>query len=144
MEEKILETNSPEETFALGRKIGENAREGSVFCLSGDLGAGKTVFTQGLAAGLGVSEPVSSPTFTILQVYEGGRCPLYHFDVYRIGDISEMEEIGCEDCFYGDGISLVEWGDLIEEILPEHCVRITMLRDPQKGCDYRKIMIEDT
>ena len=144
MEEKILETNSPEETFALGRKIGENAREGSLFCLSGDLGAGKTVFTQGLAAGLGVSEPVSSPTFTILQVYEGGRCPLYHFDVYRIGDISEIEEIGCEDCFYGDGISLVEWGDLIEAILPEHCVRITMLRDPQKGCDYRKIMIEDT
>lgn len=143
MQEKILQTHSPQETFALGQKIGENAQAGSVFCLTGDLGAGKTVFTQGLAAGLGVMEPVNSPTFTILQVYEGGRCPLYHFDAYRIGDVSEMEEIGCEDCFYGEGISLVEWGDLIEEILPEHFVRITMLRDPEKGADYRKIIIKD-
>ena len=120
MEEKILETNSPEETFALGRKIGENAREGSVFCLSGDLGAGKTVFTQGLAAGLGVSEPVSSPTFTILQVYEGGRCPLYHFDVYRIGDGEEMYELGYEEYFFGEGVCLIEWASRIQEILPDH------------------------
>ncbi len=142
MEEKIIETNSPEETFALARKMGEQAVQGEVYVLTGDLGAGKTVFTQGFAAGLAVTEPVNSPTFTILQVYEGGRCPLYHFDVYRIGDISEMEEIGYEDCFYGDGISLVEWGDLIEEILPEYYVKVTILREPEKGFDHRKIKIQ--
>lgn len=100
----LTETYSPKETYELGRKIGEQAERGAVFALSGDLGAGKTVFTKGLASGLGVTEHVSSPTFTILQVYEGGRCPFYHFDVYRIGDISEMDEIGYEDCFYGDEI----------------------------------------
>lgn len=142
MEEKITETHSPEETFALARGIGEKAKQGEVFVLTGDLGAGKTVFTQGFAAGLAVTEPVNSPTFTILQIYEGGRCPLYHFDVYRIGDISEMEEIGYEDCFYGEGVSLVEWGDLIEEILPEQYTKVTILRDAEKGFDYRKIKIE--
>ena len=140
---KIRETNSPEETFALAREMGEQAKIGEVFVLTGDLGAGKTVFTQGFAAGLAITEPVNSPTFTILQIYEGGRCPLYHFDVYRIGDVSEMEEIGYEDCFYGDGISLVEWGDLIEEILPENYVKVTILRDPKKDFDYRKIEIEE-
>lgn len=142
MEEKITETYSPEETFALARGIGEKAQQGEVFVLTGDLGAGKTVFTQGFAAGLAITEPVNSPTFTILQIYEGGRCPLYHFDVYRIGDISEMEEIGYEDCFYGEGVSLVEWGDLIEEILPEQYTKVTILRDAEKGFDYRKIKIE--
>lgn len=142
MEEQIRETYSPEETFALAREIGEQAGQGEVFVLTGDLGAGKTVFTQGFAAGLSITEPVNSPTFTILQVYEGGRCPLYHFDVYRIGDVSEMDEIGYEDCFYGDGISLIEWGELIEEILPENYVKVTILRNPERGFDYRKIKIE--
>lgn len=142
MEEKIIETHSPEETFSFARRIGEKAQQGEVFVLTGDLGAGKTVFTQGFAAGLAITEPVNSPTFTILQIYEGGRCPLYHFDVYRIGDISEMEEIGYEDCFYGEGISLIEWGNLIEEILPEQYTKVTILRDAEKGFDYRKIKIE--
>lgn len=142
MEEKIIETHSPEETFFFARRIGEKAQQGEVFVLTGDLGAGKTVFTQGFAAGLAITEPVNSPTFTILQIYEGGRCPLYHFDVYRIGDICEMEEIGYEDCFYGEGVSLIEWGDLIEEILPEQYTKVTILRDAEKGFDYRKIKIE--
>ena len=114
-----------------------------MYTLIGDLGVGKTVFTQGLAAGLGITEPVNSPTFTILQSYEEGRLPFYHFDVYRIGDISEMDEIGYEDCFYGDGVSLIEWADLIREILPDHYTQITILKDLEKGFDYRKILIEE-
>ena len=132
-----------EDTYALGKKIGEEARPGEVYTLIGDLGVGKTVFTQGLAAGLGITEPVNSPTFTILQSYEEGRLPFYHFDVYRIGDISEMDEIGYEDCFYGDGVSLIEWADLIREILPDHYTQITILKDLEKGFDYRKILIEE-
>lgn len=143
MEDKLIETNSPEETFELGRQIGQEAEAGTVFTLIGDLGTGKTVFTQGLAQGLGITEPVNSPTFTILQVYEEGRCPFYHFDVYRIGDISEMDEIGYEDCFYGDGVCLIEWADLIEEILPEHFTEITISKDLKKGFDYRKIQIKE-
>lgn len=143
MEDKLFETNSPEETFELGRQIGQEAAAGTVFTLIGDLGTGKTVFTQGLAQGLGITELVNSPTFTILQVYEEGRCPFYHFDVYRIGDISEMDEIGYEDCFYGDGVCLIEWADLIEEILPEHFTEITISKDLKKGFDYRKIQIKE-
>lgn len=141
MEEIVVESFCTEDTFALGRRMGEEAKAGEVFTLVGDLGVGKTVFTQGMAAGLGIAEPVSSPTFTILQVYEEGRCPFYHFDVYRIGDLSEMDEIGYEDCFYGDGISLIEWADLIEEILPEHYTQITISKDLEKGFDYRKIIV---
>lgn len=140
---KDMESFKPEDTFELGRKIGEAAKPGDVFTLIGDLGVGKTVFTQGLAKGLGITEPVNSPTFTILQVYEEGRLPFYHFDVYRIGDISEMDEIGYEDCFYGDGVCLIEWADLIEDILPEKYRKITILKDLNKGFDYRKILIED-
>ena len=139
----IYETNSPEETFALAKRLGEQAKPGTVYTLTGDLGVGKTVFAQGLARGLGIEEAINSPTFTIVQVYDEGRLPFYHFDVYRIGDISEMDEIGYEDCFYGDGVSLIEWADLIEEILPEKYRRITILKDLDKGFDYRKILIED-
>ena len=136
-------SNSPQETFALGKRLGEQAKPGEVYCLDGDLGVGKTIFTQGFVAGLGIDEPVNSPTFTILQSYEEGRLPFYHFDVYRIGDISEMDEIGYEDCFYGDGVSLIEWADLIREILPDHYTQITILKDLEKGFDYRKILIEE-
>ena len=139
---KII-SKSPEDTFALGKQIGESVAPGSVLTLVGDLGVGKTVFTQGLAEGLGISDAVNSPTFTILQSYEEGRLPFYHFDVYRIGDISEMDEIGYEDCFYGDGVSLIEWADLIREILPDHYTQITILKDLEKGFDYRKILIEE-
>lgn len=141
--EKVIETYSAQETFEIGKRIGKNAGSGQVYALIGDLGVGKTVFTQGLAEGLGIAEPVNSPTFTILQVYEEGRLPFYHFDVYRIGDVEEMEEIGYEDCFYGNGVSLVEWADLIEEILPSERIRITMEKDLEKGLDYRRIKIED-
>lgn len=143
METRTIETNSPEETFALGRQIGEQAKPGEVYTLIGDLGVGKTVFTQGLAAGLGIQDAVNSPTFTIVQVYEDGRIPFYHFDVYRIGDVEEMDEVGYEDYVYGEGVSLIEWADLIEEILPEHYRRITIEKNPEKGFDYRKITIEE-
>ena len=138
----IIETRSAEETFALGKKIGEQARPGDVYTLVGDLGVGKTVFTQGLAEGLEITEPISSPTFTIVQVYEEGRLPFYHFDVYRIGDVEEMDEIGFEDYIYGEGVSLIEWSNLIEEILPEKKVKITIDKDLEQGFDYRRIMIE--
>lgn len=111
--------------------------------MTGDLGTGKTVFSQGVAAGLGIKEAVNSPTFTILQIYEEGRLPFYHFDVYRIGDPQEMEEIGYEDYFYSGGVCLIEWADLIRELLPEKYIRITLLKDLEKGFDYRKIVIED-
>ncbi len=138
----VTETFSPEETFALGEKIGREALPGSIYTLSGDLGVGKTVFTQGVAKGLGIDEPVSSPTFTIVQIYEEGRLPFYHFDVYRIGDVSEMDEIGYEDCFYGQGVCMIEWAELVEEILPEHCTKILIEKDMEKGFDYRRITIE--
>ena len=120
----VIETWSPKETYALGEKIGREALPGQVYTLNGDLGVGKTVFTQGVAAGLGIQEPVNSPTFTIVQVYEEGRMPFYHFDVYRIGDVEEMEEIGYQDYFYGEGLCMIEWAQLIEEIIPENARHI--------------------
>ena len=138
-----IETFTPEETFELGESLGKNAQPGEVYCLNGDLGVGKTVFTQGFAKGLGIEGPVSSPTFTIVQQYDDGRLPLYYFDVYRIGDISEMDEIGYEDCFYGEGVSLIEWSNLIEEILPEQLTQIRIEKDLEKGFDYRKITVEE-
>lgn len=140
----VYETWKPEETYELGKKMGENAAPGQVICLNGDLGVGKTVFTQGFACGLGIEGPVNSPTFTIVQQYDDGRLPLYHFDVYRIGDISEMDEIGYEDCFYGEGVCLIEWSGLIEEILPEHVTEVTIEKDLEKGFDYRRIRVEET
>lgn len=138
----IKESFSAEDTFAFGKKIGEEAKPGQVYTLIGDLGVGKTVFTQGVAAGLGITEPVNSPTFTILQVYEEGRMPFYHFDVYRIGDVEEMEEIGYEDCFYGEGLCLIEWANLIEEILPASYIEVKIEKDLEKGFDYRKITVQ--
>ena len=139
----VIETRSPEETFRLGEELGRKAVPGQVFTLTGDLGVGKTVFTQGLAKGLGIEEAVNSPTFTIVQVYEEGRLPFYHFDVYRIGDVEEMEEVGFEDYVMGDGVSLIEWADLIEEILPEKRTRILIEKDLEQGFDYRKITDEE-
>ena len=137
----VFESNSEKDTFDMGRQIGEKALPGDVYTLVGDLGVGKTVFTKGLAKGLGIEEPVSSPTFTIVQIYEEGRMPLYHFHVYRIGDLEEMDEIGYEDYFYGDGVCLIEWADLIREILPEHYKEIRIGKDLDKGFDYRRISI---
>ena len=140
---RVIETYTPEETFSFGQALAKEAEPGQVFTLIGDLGVGKTVFTQGMAAGLGIDEPVNSPTFTIVQIYEEGHIPFYHFDVYRIGDVEEMYEIGFEDYFYGEGVCLIEWANLIEEILPSHYCRITIEKDLQKGFDYRKITVED-
>ena len=139
----VWDSFSQEETFAIGEKIGREAKPGEVYTLIGDLGVGKTVFTQGVAKGLGITEHVNSPTFTIVQIYEDGRLPFYHFDVYRIGDVEEMEEIGYQDCFYGDGICLIEWANLIEEILPDHYRQITIEKDLEKGFDYRKITLQE-
>lgn len=139
----IIESFSPEQTFQVGVKLSENARPGQVFTLTGDLGVGKTVFTQGFARGLGIDEPVNSPTFTIVQEYESGRMPFYHFDVYRIGDVEEMDEIGFEDYVYGEGVSLIEWANLIEEILPQERTEIVIEKDLEKGFDYRKITINE-
>lgn len=138
----ICETYGAEETFALGRRIGETLLPGTIIALEGDLGVGKTVFTQGVARGLGISEAVSSPTFTIVQIYEGGRLPFYHFDVYRISDVEEMEEIGYEDCFYAEGVCLVEWANLIQELIPADRCLVRIEKDLQKGFDYRRITVE--
>lgn len=138
----IIESYKMEDTFILGKELGEKAKGGDVYCLLGDLGTGKTVFTQGFAVGLDIKETVNSPTFTIVQVYEEGRLPFYHFDVYRIEDIDEMDEIGYEDYFYGDGVCLIEWSNLIEELLPKNRKVITIEKELKKGYDYRKITIE--
>ena len=138
----IIETNSERETYELGVRMGRDAAAGQVYILIGDLGVGKTVFTKGLADGLGIGEQVSSPTFTIVQVYEEGRMPFYHFDVYRIADLQEMEEIGYEEYFYGSGVALVEWADLITELMPLSYQKITIEKDLEKGFDYRRILVE--
>ena len=138
----ILESGSWEDTFLIGEAAGRLAQPGQIYTLDGDLGAGKTVFAKGVAAGLGITEPVSSPTFTILQQYDGGRMPLYHFDVYRIEEPEEMEEIGYEDCFYGDGICLVEWADQIRELIPDSAVRVRIERVPEEGEWFRRITLE--
>ena len=139
----IFETNSEKETWELGNRLAKEAVPGQVYALIGDLGVGKTIFTKGMAAGLGIEEPVNSPTFTIVQVYDEGRLPLYHFDVYRIGDIEEMDEVGFEEYVMGDGVSLIEWANLIEEILPENRTEVIIEKDLEKGFDYRKIIINE-
>lgn len=140
---KVIESYSAQETTELGKKLGQQAKPGEVYTLVGDLGVGKTVLTQGIAEGLGITEAICSPTFTIVQVYEEGRMPFYHFDVYRIGDIEEMDEIGYEDYFYGEGLTMIEWANLIEEILPAKRKEITIEKDLEKGFDFRKITITE-
>lgn len=137
------ESHSQKDTYQLGYQLGKVATPGQVISLNGDLGVGKTVFTQGFAAGLGIKEPISSPTFTIVQIYEEGRIPLYHFDVYRISDIDEMDEIGYEDYFYGDGVCLIEWAQLIEDLLPKGITAVRIEKDLNKGFDYRAITVEE-
>ena len=139
----IWQSNSEKETFAVAEEIARQASPGDIYLLEGDLGVGKTVFAKGFAHGLGITEPVTSPTFTIVQEYHEGRLPLYHFDVYRIGDISEMDEVGYEDCFYGEGVTLIEWSNMIGEILPDHVKTVTIEKNLKKGFDYRKITVEE-
>lgn len=139
----VYETFSDKETFELGKRVGKNARPGDIVCLSGDLGVGKTVFSKGVAAGLGITENICSPTFTIVLEYRQGRIPLYHFDVYRIEDLSEMDDIGYEEYFFGDGLCIVEWGRMIEELLPHNTTYIDIAKDSARGFDYRQITISD-
>ena len=141
--EKIYYLKNVEDTECLGKELADQMKPGDVYALIGDLGTGKTTLTKSIARGLGITSHITSPTFTIVQEYEEGRLPLYHFDVYRIGNISEMDEIGYEDCFYGDGVCLIEWSDLIREILPEKTVEIRIEKDLEKGFDYRRITMEE-
>ena len=142
MSKKVVVSQCEKDTFELGKKLGENCKPGDIILLNGDLGVGKTVFTKGFGKGLGIDEPICSPTFTIIQEYTEGRLPFYHFDVYRIGDIEEMEEIGYDDYFFGEGVCLIEWAELIEELIPEGAISITIEKDLEKGFDYRKITVE--
>ena len=137
----IIESFGEKDTFEFAKELAQKAEKGEIYALTGDLGVGKTAFTKGFAAGLGINESITSPTFTFVQAYESGRLPLYHFDVYRIGDVSEMDEIGYEDCFFGEGVSVMEWADLVEEIIPPEAIRVTITKDLTKGADYRKIEI---
>lgn len=139
----IYESMSEKDTFEFGKKLGEKATAGQIICLDGDLGVGKTVFTQGFAKGLGIEDSVNSPTFTIIQIYDEGRLPLYHFDVYRIGEPEEMYEIGYEEYFFGEGVCLIEWSKLIEELIPDEAITVTIEKDLSKGLDYRKILVEE-
>ena len=138
---KIYETLSPEETLEVGKELGKASVAGQVYALVGDLGVGKTVFTKGFAEGLGIEEAVNSPTFTILQIYDEGRIPLYHFDVYRVEEPEEMEEIGFDEYIEGDGVCLIEWAGRIADILPENIIVIRIEKDLGKGLDYRKITV---
>ena len=139
---QIYESRSPEDTLRLGRELAQKAQPGDVIALAGDLGAGKTVFTKGFAEGLGIEEPVNSPTFTILQIYEEGRIPLYHFDVYRIEDAEEMVEVGLDEYLEGNGVCLIEWAGRIADLLPVRTIIVRIEKDLEKGVDYRRIMID--
>lgn len=141
MAEIIKESFKAEDTYNIGRELAQQCKPGDVLLLDGDLGVGKTVFTKGFGRGLGIEEPISSPTFTIMQIYEEGRLPLYHFDVYRIADVEEMDEIGYEDYFYGEGVCLIEWATLIQELLPKNAISVKIEKDLEKGFDYRRIRI---
>ena len=136
----VYETHSEEETLLIGKKIGETAKEGQIYCLNGDLGEKKTVFTKGFALGLDIDEHITSPTFTIVNEYEG-RLNFYHFDVYRIEDPEELYEIGYEEYFFGNGVCLVEWAELIKELLPDNIININITKDLEKGVNYRKIEV---
>ena len=138
----IYESYCEKDTLSLAIKLGETAVKGDIFCLIGDLGVGKTIFSKGFAEGMGVDEHITSPTFTIVHEYEG-RFPLYHFDVYRIGDVEEMDEIGYDEYFYGEGVCLIEWANLIPEIIPIAAKYITIQKDLEKGFEYRKITLQE-
>lgn len=133
MREKIIYMKNEAETVGFGIELGQNAKPGTVIALTGDLGAGKTTLTKSIAKGLGIEDVITSPTFTIVKEYETGRLPLYHFDVYRIGDIDEMYELGYEEYFFGQGVCVVEWADLIDEIMPEETLRINIEYGEKEG-----------
>ncbi len=137
-----MQSESEQDTFDIARQMGEKASSGDIYLLEGDLGVGKTVFAKGFACGLGISEPITSPTFTIIQEYEDGRIPFYHFDAYRIADVEEMYELGYEGYFFGQGVCLIEWASLIQEILPEDCHTVKIEKDLERGFQFRWITID--
>lgn len=140
---KIFHVKSSDETFSLGESLAQSAKPGQVYCLDGDLGVGKTVFSKGFAKGLGIVDHITSPTFTIINVYEDGRLPFYHFDVYRVTDEYELDEIGYEEYFYGEGVTLIEWATLIPRLIPESAIHIIIEKDLEQGFDYRRITLKE-
>lgn len=140
---KEYQSKCENDTFLLGKEMAEKSKPGNIYLLEGDLGVGKTVFAKGFALGLGIQEPITSPTFTIVQEYNEGRLPFYHFDAYRIADPEEMYEIGYEDYFFGNGVCLIEWPSMIDSILPENAIKITIEKDINIDFDYRKIIIRE-
>jgi tRNA threonylcarbamoyladenosine biosynthesis protein TsaE len=141
MSKVIYESYSEEETKAIGIQIGKESLAQSIYCIEGDLGVGKTVLSKGFALGLEIEEHITSPTFTIVNVYESGIRPFYHFDVYRISDPYELDEIGYEDYFYGNGTTMIEWASLISDLIPNTAIYISIEKDLDKGLDYRKICV---
>lgn len=137
----LYESFTAQETMELGAKLGAQSKPGDIYCLDGDLGVGKTVFTKGFAEGMGITDYITSPTFTIINEYPG-QLSLYHFDVYRITSLEEMDDTGYEDYFFGNGVCLVEWAELIEELIPQNAVKITIEKNFEKGDDYRKIIVD--
>ena len=133
-------TNSPEETEALGEMLAGRLEPGTVIAFTGDLGAGKTAFVRGLARGLGIAERVTSPTFTIVNEYEGGRLPLFHFDMYRLGSADELFDIGWEDYLARGGVCAVEWSENVSDALEEGCLRVDIRRGERD--DQRRITIK--
>ena len=140
MERSVSVSQCYSDTIEYARALASEAKPGDVYCLDGDLGVGKTVFAKGFAEGLGITEPITSPTFTIMNIYEEGRLPLYHYDVYRIEDESEMDELGYEEYFFGEGVCLIEWAKQIEDVIPENAVHIEIKKNPEKGDTYREII----
>jgi len=134
-----MDSYSINDTIEYAKKLASEVKPGDIICLDGDLGVGKTVFAKGFAQALGITEPITSPTFTIMNIYESGRLPLYHYDVYRIEDESEMDELGYEEFFYGQGVTLIEWAIQIEDCIPKTAKHIVIKKDPSKGDDYREI-----
>lgn len=143
MSTAVYESTSAEETRRIGSELALRAKPGQIIAFKAQMGAGKTVFSQGFAKGLGVEGPVNSPTFTLLQIYEGGRIPLYHFDVYRIEDPEEMQEVGLDEYLFGDGVCLIEWSELIEELLPEDTITVSIEKDRKDDPDHRLIKVEE-
>ena len=141
--EKKLESYSPKETEAIAEEIAKEAKPGSIYTLSGDLGVGKTVFAKGFAKGLSIDSPITSPTFTIVNEYNEGRLPLFHFDVYRLGEAEELYDTGFEDYLEKGGVVLIEWAKRVEELLPRPYYFVLIEKDLSRGEDFRSITLKE-